>query len=63
MLSDEFFPSPVGRAESMLRSGVRARSSAPEVFEPSRRQLGVAHRVLNVLVAEIGLKGAGVVPL
>jgi hypothetical protein len=25
---------------------------APEVLEPIRRQLGVAHRVLNVLVAE-----------
>jgi len=28
-----------------------------------RRQLGVAHRMLDVLVAEICLKGAGVVAL
>ncbi len=27
----------------------------PEVFKPRRRQLGVAHRVLDVPVAEIGL--------
>ena len=31
------------------------RSVAPEIFEPVRRQLGVAHRVLDVLVAEVGL--------
>src|SRR5215472_1519304 len=35
--------------------------SAPEVLEPMRRQLGVAHRVLNVLVAEPSLKRPGVV--
>jgi hypothetical protein len=29
--------------------------SAPEVLEPMRRQLGVAHRVLDVLVAEPSL--------
>jgi hypothetical protein len=28
--------------------------SAPEVLEPIRRQLGVAHRMLDVLVAQVG---------
>src|SRR5262245_49985416 len=35
--------------------------SAPEVLEPKRRQLGVAHRVLDVLVPEICLQRAGIV--
>jgi hypothetical protein len=30
-------------------------SPAPKILEPRRYQLGVAHRVLNILVAEIGL--------
>jgi hypothetical protein len=30
-------------------------ASAPEVLEPIPRQLGVAHRVLDVLVPQIGL--------
>ena len=34
---------------------------SPEVLEPVRRQLGVAHRVLNVLVAEPSLQRPGVV--
>jgi hypothetical protein len=38
-------------------------SDPPKTFEPGRGQLRVAHRVLDVLVPEIGLKGAGVVPL
>jgi hypothetical protein len=33
----------------------------PEVTEAVRRQFRIAHRVLNVLVAEVGLQGAGVV--
>jgi hypothetical protein len=33
----------------------------PEVLEPGRRQLGIAHRVLDVAMAEVGLQGAGVV--
>src|SRR4029450_8773700 len=37
------------------------RWSAPEVLEPMRRKLGVAHRVLNVLVTEIRLQCACVV--
>jgi hypothetical protein len=32
-----------------------ASTSAPEVLEPIRRQLGVANRVLDVLVAEVSL--------
>jgi hypothetical protein len=36
---------------------------APEVLEPIRRQLGVAHRVLDVLVAETVLQGSGIVPV
>jgi hypothetical protein len=46
----------------MLAGAMRARSNAPEVFEPGRGQLGVAHRVLDVLVPEIGQEG-GIVAL
>ena len=38
-------------------------SLAPKVFEPRRCQLGIAHRVLDILVAEVGLQGARVVPI
>src|SRR5262245_50862698 len=38
-----------------------AEASAPEVLEPVRRQLSVAHRVLDVLVPEICLQRARVV--
>jgi hypothetical protein len=41
---------------------VPARSIAPKILEPRRRQLGVPDGVLNVLVAEIGLQGPGIVP-
>src|SRR5580704_12504664 len=37
--------------------------SAPEVFEPVRRQLGVAHGMLDILVAEIGLQSPRIVAL
>jgi hypothetical protein len=37
------------------------RSIPPEVLEPIRRQLGVAHRVLDVLVAKVCLQRPGVV--
>ena len=33
----------------------------PKILEPRRRQLSVAHGVLNVAVAEIGLQGARIV--
>jgi hypothetical protein len=39
----------------------RFHGSAPEVVEPRRRQLGVAHRVLDVLVAKVCLQRPGVV--
>src|SRR5262245_59635286 len=35
------------------------RTSAPEVLEPARRQLGVAHGVLDILVTEVSLQRAG----
>ena len=49
----------------MRFDGVTALLSAlsPKVPKSTRRQLGVTHRVLNVLVAEIGLQGARVVSL
>jgi hypothetical protein len=37
------------------------RLSPPEIPEPRRRQLGVAHCVLNVAVPKVGLQGASVV--
>jgi len=42
---------------------VVAGSVLPEIREAVRRQLGVAHRMLDVLVPEIGLERAGVVTL
>ena len=42
---------------------LRSASNAPERFEPSWGQLRIAHRVLDVLVSEIRLKGAGIMPL
>src|ERR1035437_1948986 len=40
----------------------RQRSLPPEVFEAIRRQLCVAHGVLNVPVTEIGLQRPRIVP-
>ena len=37
------------------------RCLAPEIPEPMRRKLGVAHRVLDVFMTEIGLQRASVV--
>jgi hypothetical protein len=39
------------------------RQSAPEVLEAIRRQLRVAHRVLDILVPEVGLQRSRVVAL
>jgi len=36
--------------------------STPEVFEPRRRKLGIANRVLDIAVAEIGLQGSRIMP-
>src|SRR5262249_5218575 len=48
---------PSGRA-------VKWRGSVPpEILEPVRRQLGIAHRVLDVLVPEVVLQGARVVAI
>ena len=58
----KFFP-PGLSAKSMLRGVLPSTSSAPEVFEPIRRQLGVANRVLDISMAEIGLQGAVSCPL
>src|SRR5271170_3908742 len=35
----------------------------PEILEPRRRHLGVAHRVLDIPVAQVGLERPRVVPL
>jgi len=37
--------------------------SAPEILEAVRRQLGIAHGVLDIPVTEIGLQRPGIVPL
>jgi hypothetical protein len=41
----------------------RGRSISPEFLEPLRRQGGVARRILNIAMPEIGLEGPRVVPL
>src|SRR6516165_300263 len=41
----------------------RSRRLAPEILEAIRPQLGVAHCVLNVAVAEVSLQRAGIVAL
>jgi hypothetical protein len=43
------------------RAIIYALSSAPEVFESMRRQLGVADRMLDILVAEVRRQRAGIV--
>jgi hypothetical protein len=47
----------------MLRRAIRASSNPPKGLEAGRGQLGVAHRVLDVLVTEIRLEGARVMSL
>ena len=56
--------SGTARLEPWRRSAMILSREAvpPEVLEPIRRQLGVAHRVLNVAVAQIGLERPRVVP-
>jgi len=41
----------------------QSQSTPPEVLKPRRTQFRVSDRVLNVLVAEIGLQRPSVVPL
>ncbi len=61
-----------GVAENGKKGGARGRShtgrdlrhaSSPEVLEPLGRQLGVAHGVLDISVAEIGLQRPRIVAL
>src|SRR5262249_51701662 len=57
----EFITLLGGAATTFPRScnrAIRAASILPEILEPFRRQLGVAHRVLDVLVAEVVLQRA-----
>jgi hypothetical protein len=49
------------RSWSLCRS--QARRLSPKVLKAIRRQLGVAHRMLDIAVPEICLQGAGVVAL
>jgi hypothetical protein len=48
---------PVG---STLPEPTNLVALSPEILEPRRRQLGITHGVLDVLVAEVGLQGARV---
>ena len=41
----------------------RAFVLSPEILETAGRQLGVSHGVLDVAVAEVGLKGTGIMAL
>ena len=47
---------------ALTTAGSRRRSVFPETVEPGRRQFGITNGVLDVLVPEIVLDGAGVVP-
>ena len=40
---------------------LECRYSPPKVLEPRRRQLGVAHRVLDIFVSEVGLERSRIV--
>ncbi len=46
-----------------MNAGLVGPSASPEVLEPRRRQFGVAHRMLDIAVAEVGLQGAGIMSL
>ena len=51
-----------GAGQDQTLSAKRIRSS-PEVFEPARRQLGIAHGVLDIPVPEVSLQRPRVVAL
>ena len=65
VLSRDFIQSatlPIARADQLadfpkIASSLRT-ITPPKILEPRRRQLGIAHRVLDVLVPEISLKGS-----
>ena len=46
----------------MVRLTWSAPSITPEILEPRRRQLRVAHRMLDIAVPEVSLQGARIVP-
>jgi hypothetical protein len=50
-----------GLLNTTLASFVRRHSLPPEGLEPIGRQLGVAHRVLDIAVPKVGLQRPGVV--
>jgi hypothetical protein len=64
------FPPLIKQAVESRRGSVRALrvhrnealSVSPKIFEPCWRQFGIAHRVLDVLVAQISLQGSRIVP-
>ena len=55
------FSTELGQFDPNKQFGCRL--AAPEILEPRRRQLGVADRVLNVLMTEVSLKRSGIVSL
>src|SRR4051812_25341528 len=50
------------RIAALTTAGSRRRSVFPEPVEPGRRQFGITNGVLDILVPEIVLDRAGVVP-
>jgi len=56
-------PSRISAAIRALGSPPHVRSVLPEALEPVCRELGVSHRVLNVLVPQIVLQRARVLPV
>jgi hypothetical protein len=54
--------SPMTGCGSSHRSNRRSQLSfPPEILEPRRRKLGIAHRMLDVAMPEIRLQGASIV--
>ena len=49
-------PLLMGHVSGPRRPSVCCRSLAPKVLKPSRRQLSIPHRMLNILVAQICLQ-------
>jgi hypothetical protein len=57
------FPGALRMSKCMLKSSGRPCPVASPVLKPVRRQLRVAHGVLDVAVAQVGLQRARIVPL
>jgi len=49
-----------GKPVTPIRSARRDRRLSPEVLKSIRRKFGVTHRMLDVLVPEVGLQRAGI---